>query len=160
MIFVTVGSVFPFDRLVRAMDEWAAARPGEELVAQIGRGDYEPRHMRWSRLFPREEYEATVARARLVVAHAGVGTVVTASRFGRPVVVLPRLRRHGEHTSDHQVETAGWLAAKPGIYVAGGEREIPARIEAALALPPGGIQALPPYAPPAFTDRLRRFILG
>ena len=26
LIFVTIGSILPFDRLVRAMDEWAAAR--------------------------------------------------------------------------------------------------------------------------------------
>ena len=25
MIFVTIGSIFPFDRLIRAMDQWAAA---------------------------------------------------------------------------------------------------------------------------------------
>ena len=160
MIFITVGSLFPFDRLVRAMDEWGSMRPEEELVAQIGRGTYAPQNMRWSRILERGEYEATVAGARLVVAHAGVGTVVTAARFGRPVVVLPRLRRYAEHTSDHQVETAGWLKAKPGVYVAAHEGEIPARVEAALAMPELGCTVLPPHAPADFTDRLRRFMLG
>jgi UDP-N-acetylglucosamine transferase subunit ALG13 len=158
VIFVTVGSLFPFDRLVRAMDDWGAGRD-EELVAQIGDGAYAPRHMRWTRRLERGEFEATVARARLVVAHAGVGTVVTAARFGRPAVVLPRRRRYAEHTSDHQVETAGWLAAKPGVYVAAAEHEIPARIEAALALPPDRLATIPPHAPPELIARLRRFIL-
>ena len=48
MIFVTIGSMFPFDRLIRAMDDWAAAQPEPvELVAQIGEGSYRPAHMRW-----------------------------------------------------------------------------------------------------------------
>ena len=47
MIFVTIGSMFPFDRLIRVMDGWAAANPGVETLAQIGDGAYEPAHMRW-----------------------------------------------------------------------------------------------------------------
>ena len=44
VIFVTIGSMFPFDRLIRAMDAWAAAQPERrvELLAQIGDGGYEP----------------------------------------------------------------------------------------------------------------------
>ena len=45
MIFVTIGSMFPFDRLIRAMDAFAQANPGTEILAQIGTGDYVPAHM-------------------------------------------------------------------------------------------------------------------
>ncbi len=38
MIFVTVGEQLPFDRLVRAVDEWAAAS-GKEVFAQIGNSE-------------------------------------------------------------------------------------------------------------------------
>ena len=35
MIFVTIGSMFPFDRMIRAMDAWAGAEgEGEEILAQ------------------------------------------------------------------------------------------------------------------------------
>ena len=128
VIFVTVGSMFPFDRLVRAMDAWAAAHPEEEVLAQIGDGGFEPWHMRWQRLLDRAPFDDTVRRARLVVAHAGVGSVVTARTLGRPVVVLPRRRQLGEHTCDHQVETVGWLRGRPGIHVADGEEDLAARI--------------------------------
>jgi hypothetical protein len=30
VIFVTIGSMFPFDRLIRAMDVWAAAQACEQ----------------------------------------------------------------------------------------------------------------------------------
>jgi UDP-N-acetylglucosamine transferase subunit ALG13 len=50
-----------------------------------------------------DEMVAHVDRARVVVTHAGVGSILLAlSRFRRPVVV-PRLRRFGEAVDDHQV---------------------------------------------------------
>jgi UDP-N-acetylglucosamine transferase subunit ALG13 len=160
LIFVTIGSMFPFDRLVRAMDAWAAARPDpdEEVLAQIGDGGHAPAHMRWVRRLDRADYDATVARARLVVAHAGVGSVVTAGEFGKPVVVLPRRQHLAEHTSDHQMETARWLRGKPGVHVAETEADLPAAVAAALARP-DDVTRLDPVADPAFIARLRDFIL-
>lgn len=166
MIFVTIGSMFPFDRLIRAMDVWAAeARPGaeeaEEIVAQIGEGGgYQPVHMRWVPRLERADYAATVARARLVVAHAGVGSIVTAGEMGKPIVVLPRRQHLAEHTSDHQMETVGWLRGKPGVFVADSEADLPACIAAALAAGEAASGApIEPTADPAFVRRLRDFIL-
>ena len=63
MIFVTIGSMFPFDRLIRAMDAWAAERaPETELLAQIGAGAYEPRNMPWVRRLDQADFARTVAR--------------------------------------------------------------------------------------------------
>lgn len=161
MIFVTIGSMFPFDRLIQEMDAWAGARPAgddtEEILAQIGEGSYEPRHMTWVRRLDRSEYTATVARARLIVAHAGVGSVVSAGEKGKPIVVLPRREGLGEHTSDHQVETAGWLRGKSGVHVADDETQLAARI-AAAADPSGDATAMS-ATDPAFIARLRAFIL-
>ena len=151
--------MFPFDRLVQAMDAWAAAIPANDLLAQIGAGDYEPRHMRWVRKLDRAEYDATVAQARVVVAHAGVGSVVTAGELGKPIVLLPRRAHLGEHTSDHQIETAGWLRGKPGVHIAETEADLPDRLAAALAQGPGEIGRIGPVADPAFIARLRNFIL-
>ena len=114
MIFVTVGGELPFERLVRAMDAWAAAHPGEEVLAQIGGGAYLPAHMRWQRSLGREAYAAAVAGAELVVAHAGIGSVVTAGEHGKPIVLLPRRARFGEHRNDHQRDTAARLGGRPG----------------------------------------------
>jgi UDP-N-acetylglucosamine transferase subunit ALG13 len=157
LIFVTVGTMWPFDRLVRAMDLWAEARPGAVLLAQIGAGGYEPRHMRWVRRLERADYAAAMAGARLVVAHAGIGSVISAGEHGRPVVVLPRRAAEGEHSNDHQVETADWLLGKPGVHVAAETADLARCIAAAEA---GG--ALPPAsrtAPPELLDRLRAFVL-
>lgn len=158
MIFVTIGSMFPFDRMIRAMDAWAAeAGQGEEILAQIGAGRFEPRHMRWVRRLERPDYAATVAGARLIVAHAGVGSVVSAGEQGKPIVVLPRRAALGEHTSDHQIETAGWLRGKPGVAVAEAETDLPAAIAAAARFAAKG-ERIAASADAAFLDRLRRFI--
>lgn len=157
MIFVTVGSMFPFDRLVRAADAWAGVADQEEVLAQTGAGAYAPRHMRAVARLDRAEFDRTVAAARLVIAHAGVGSVVTAARFGRPVVVMPRRRHLGEHTSDHQVETASWLREKPGVWIAADESGLAGAIAAALAAPER-LETIPPHAPEAFLARLRAFI--
>lgn len=160
MIFVTIGSVFPFDRLIRAADEWAATRQDREILAQIGEGSYEPRHMRWVRRLDQDAFLATAERARLIVAHAGMGSVITASRMGKPIVILPRLRERGEHNTDHQVDTANWLKSRPGIHVAADETALAGTIETALAEPAGGIETLPPHAPEAFIARIRAAILA
>jgi UDP-N-acetylglucosamine transferase subunit ALG13 len=160
VIFVTIGSMFPFDRMIRAMDAWTADEgQGEEVLAQIGAGDYEPRHMTWVRKLDRRTYAETIRRSRLVVAHAGVGSIVTAGELRRPIVVLPRRAHLGEHTSDHQVETVGWLRAKSWVHVADDEGALPACIAAAAAAAAAG-ERVAQTADPAFIDRLRRFIAG
>lgn len=159
MIFVTIGSMFPFDRLIRALDLWAEADPklAGEMLAQIGDGDYTPEHMRWVRNLERADYAKAVETADLVVAHAGMGSVITAGEYGKPIVLLPRLSARGEHTNDHQVDTAGWLRSRPGIYVANTEAELPARIAEARA---GGlVTTVSNNAPPDFLTRIRGFAL-
>ena len=158
MIFVTIGSMFPFDRMIRAMDAWAAVEGrGEEVLAQIGDGGFEPSHLRWQRLLDRGAFDDAVRRARLVVAHAGVGSVVTAGELGKPIVVMPRRAALGEHTSDHQVETASWLRGKPGLVVADAEADLPGCIAAAAAAAHAGAR-LAPTADPGLIERLRHFI--
>ena len=56
MIFASVGSMLPFDRLVQAVDEWAQANPAQEVFLQIGNGAYEPSHAPFVRMMPHTEY--------------------------------------------------------------------------------------------------------
>lgn len=155
MIFVTVGTMLPFDRLIQRMDAWAAAE-GEEVVAQIGDGAFVPRHMRWTRRLERTIFDDTMRQSRLVVAHAGIGSIMTARSFGRPVVVLPRRKHLGEHNSDHQFGTIAWMRERQGIYYAETEVELGAQIAQALAAPI--VDASAAAALPAFCKQLSDFI--
>ena len=158
MIFVTIGSAFPFDRLIRAMDAWAAETGrGGEVLMQIGRGTYRPDHTEWRESLPETDFAETVRAASLVVSHAGMGSAITAMRFQTPIVMLPRRFEAGEHTTDHQMATARWLQEKPGIFIAWDEADLAAGIARAEAAK--DLAALAPHAPAGFTDRLRGRLL-
>jgi UDP-N-acetylglucosamine transferase subunit ALG13 len=159
MILVTVGSMFPFERMIRMMDDWASQHPQEEVFAQIGGGTYEPRHMRWERILTPNKYKELVHGCRFLVAHAGTGSVFTASEFGKPIVLIPRRAADKEHTTDHQLDTAKWLEDKPGIFVVWSEHQLAqtiVRAEQAI----NNMQSLRlQSAPEPFLARIRNFLV-
>ena len=106
MIFVTVGTQLTFDRLIRAVDAWAEANPGQEVFAQINEGGYQPRHIAFAAHVDPLTFSRRFAEATVVVAHAGMGTIIPALEAGKPLLLLPRLAALGEHRNDHQVGTA------------------------------------------------------
>ena len=157
MIFVTVGSMFPFDRLVAAMDNWAEAGHSEEMFAQIGAGDYRPVRMRWTRMMSRPDFVSMARKASVIVAHAGIGSILTATEIGKPIVLLPRHAATREHTSDHQLHTANWVRDRPGIFVAMAAGELGPAIAAAKAWS-GPRPRISATAPEPFLERLRQFL--
>ncbi len=154
MIFVTVGHQTPFDRLVRAMDAWAAAGGGE-CFAQIGEGVYEPRHMRWQRFLSPAEFADAMERATLLVGHAGTGTILSALQLGKPVLVLPRRAAFGETRNDHQVATARRFREAGYVLVADQEAELPVRIR---ELEGAAVKTIGPHAQPGLIEAVRAFL--
>jgi UDP-N-acetylglucosamine transferase subunit ALG13 len=123
MILLTVGTQLPFDRLVRLMDEIAPAL-GEPVIAQIGQGSYIPKNMTWHRLIQPVEFERYVSDARFIVSHAGIGSILTAERHNKPIVLFPRTSYLGEHRNEHQMATATMISGRPGVAVANDEAEL------------------------------------
>lgn len=110
MILVTVGTHSQgFDRLVRAMDE-VAAELNERVAIQRGSGTYEPLHAEHFRFTSAAELERLTQEARIIVAHAAAGTILLALQHNKPLVLVPRLQRFGEHLDDHQLQLAAALA--------------------------------------------------
>ncbi len=128
MIFVAVGTQFPFDRLVRCVDEWAGEHAVDGL-AQIARGDYEPRHLRWERFMTTAVFEAQLRAADLIVSHAGMGNIITALDHRKPIVVMNRQHALGEHRNDHQRDGLEWMAKLPGVYTATTSDEVQAWLD-------------------------------
>jgi UDP-N-acetylglucosamine transferase subunit ALG13 len=138
VIFVTVGTQLPFDRLVSAVDEWArrrAVRP--DVLAQVGAGRADYGSLRCVRSLDGARYAEAVSTARLVVAHAGIGTILTVLDRGIPAIVMARDDRRGECRNDHQIQTARQLERMGLVTVVWSEAELPALIERALEQPPG-----------------------
>jgi UDP-N-acetylglucosamine transferase subunit ALG13 len=102
-VLVTVGTnEAPFDRLVQA----AAGLTGESVVVQHGSSRLRPHGARCIDYVPFDAFDALVSSARVVVTHAGIGSVAAALAHGRRPVVVPRLHRLGEAVDDHQVSFA------------------------------------------------------
>jgi UDP-N-acetylglucosamine transferase subunit ALG13 len=128
-LFVTVGSMLPFDRLVRTIDDFVAARPDIEAFAQIGDTRHRPAHMESRQMMTPAEYRSMFEQADVVVSHVGIGTVITASELCKPLVMLPRQMELQEVTSRHQQATARWLAGRPGVHIVETETELAAKID-------------------------------
>lgn len=151
--------MLPFDRLIQAMDRWAQDNPHEEVFAQIGNGAYEPRHMEYQRMLSPVDFNRLVNRADLLVAHAGTGSVIAAAEIAKPIVLLARLARLREHTTDHQVHTAQWLADRPGVFVAPTEADLDSKIAEARSLLVSG-EALSATAPVSFIHKIRAALVN
>ena len=111
LIFVTVGGMRAFDRLIVEMDR-IAGKTDEEAVMQIGSTDYAPKSCDYFRFMPVNEMEELYAGARVVVCHAGIGSILTAVKYNKPLILVPRLQRYGEVFDDHQLEIAGEMESR------------------------------------------------
>ena len=104
MILVTVGSSqFPFDRLLHAVE---ALPRGERLVVQHGPSDVRPTDANCVPYMPFERFGDLVREARVVVTHAGVGSILVSLGHGKRPYVVPRRQAFGETVDDHQLESA------------------------------------------------------
>lgn len=157
MIFVTVGSQMPFDRLIRAVDEWAENNQRDDVFAQIGETNYVPSHIKWCKSLEPDEFQRRVASCSLVVMHAGMGSVLTSLEFGKPMVILPRRGTLMETRNDHQVATAKWLSSKDGILVAMDEIELGERLNESLSNKHSS-DKISSFASDQLTNRLKQFI--
>lgn len=155
MIFVTVGSMMPFDRLVKAMDRWAEAHQNEKVVAQIGSGSYLPQYMSWTRLLSPAEFSDMVRDCSILVAHAGTGSFFQAAELSKPLVIMPRLASKFEHTTDHQVQTARWLTQLRGVFVADHESGLADAISRVVGSGYEVVSRVDPNAPQPFLEKIR-----
>jgi UDP-N-acetylglucosamine transferase subunit ALG13 len=157
LIFVTVGSMDPFDRLVRAIDEWAGSRGRTDIFAQIGKAQYEPRHIEAVPFLSPSEFRERIRAARLVVAHAGTGSIIAALELGTPIIVMPKCAHLGEHRNNHQIATARRFGQKHGIIVANDEKELIVKLEQEEEHSRPTV--IPSEASPDLISALRSFIL-
>jgi UDP-N-acetylglucosamine transferase subunit ALG13 len=133
-VFVTVGAQMPFDRLIMAVDEWAASHTGMHIYAQIGETSYRPEHIEYVTLLKPLEFRQRVLWSNVLVAHAGMGSILTALQYGKPVLVLPRQGRLMETRNDHQLATAIRIKAMSKVAVAMDTDEMPALLDSLTRL--------------------------
>lgn len=151
-----MGTQLPFPRLIDALAR-LAPNLEEPVVAQAGATG-----AGWDTLDVRasvrpDEFDALFSEARVVVGHAGIGTILSARRHRKPLIVLPRRHALGEHRNDHQLATARQVAGLDGIHVAWDTDALPPLLQASDLIP---ATDTPSTDHAALIDRLKRFIDG
>lgn len=118
-VFAIAGTQLPFPRLMMALNDWAGRRCDAAVLAQTGRDHARYSHLSAVDFIDQRRFDACLAEADLVVAHAGMGTILSCAELGKPLVVMPRLASQAEHRNDHQADTARRMAHLSNVTVAG-----------------------------------------
>lgn len=135
MIFATVGTQLPFPRLIDCLDKAAGNLPFRAF-AQTADPAARPTHIECQPFLTPAEHEARIAECTIIVAHAGIGTVLAAKRARKPLIIFPRRAQLGEHRNEHQLATARFLEGRPGIYVASDAEQLESLLRADDLEPP------------------------
>ena len=157
MIFVTVGTDLPFNRLIRVVDEWARVSGRSDVFAQIGETDWSPNHIAYSKFLQPQEFARKFAEAEVVVAHAGMGTILSALQWEKPILVMPRRASLGEQRNEHQLATARHLSEMGKINVAMDDDELRAMLDGLGEL--RSREKIGAYASDSLITALRDFIV-
>jgi UDP-N-acetylglucosamine transferase subunit ALG13 len=154
MILFTIGTnEQPFDRLVRAAAELETDEP---LFVQYGASRVPHGAGRWVEFLSFAELEAEMRAARVVVCHAGVGSIMLARRCGKCPVVVPRRVGLGEAVDDHQLPLARRLEARGIVRLVEDTADLPAALLDGAAPITGPHEALPNAA--ALAADIRTFL--
>lgn len=158
MIFVTVGSQLPFDRLIIAVDEWAKnSDSAVPVFAQIGISTYKPQHIDYCQTMTPDEYQGYLEKADLIISHAGMGTIISALELGKTLLLMPRLASHSEHRNDHQLATLKHFSHFANIVSVKDETELAATLNKQL-LEKKFYSNLETEVSPALINAIKEFI--
>jgi UDP-N-acetylglucosamine transferase subunit ALG13 len=129
VIVATLGTnEQPFDRLVRAI---AQLEPGEPMLVQYGSSQEPHGYGEWIDFLSFDELAEHMRAARVVICHAGVGSIMLARRCGKRPIVVPRRLHLGEAVDDHQLPVARRLEAAGFVTLVEDERDLPAAVREA-----------------------------
>lgn len=108
MILVLLGTQDKsFVRLLKEVDLVTQKEyPDESIIVQAGYTVYQPINPKMAvfDFVAPEELNHYIEKARVVITHAGVGSILNGMRKSKIMIVVPRRKKYGEHTNDHQLE--------------------------------------------------------
>lgn len=164
MIFYTLGTQLAFERMTKAVDDWCGARGRSDVYGQIsdpGPDGYRPENFDWTDRIAPAAFAERYDSADFIIAHAGMGSIITAQDRNKLIVVMPRRAHLGEQRNDHQYETVRHLRGRHGLLVAMDENDLPDILDEAVSLAPEWAARSPsPFAEPSLIDAIRREIAG
>ena len=155
MIFMTVGTQFPFDRLVQAVDEVIGENGfNEKIFAQIGTTSYCPKNFESASEFEKSLFDKYFNEASGIISHAGMGTITMAREKKKPLLVMPRLRKYGEVVNNHQLDIAKRFEKLGYLLVAYGKEDLPEKMQQLKTFVPRERHT----QPEAVSERIAQFL--
>lgn len=115
--FVTVGTLpNDFSRLLSKVDELVEQGIiAGKVFAQIGHSKYIPKNYDYVDFLDIYGFENKIKGNSIVITHGGVGSIMTALKFGKKVIVVPRYKRFGEIEDAHQLDISQELERQSKI---------------------------------------------
>lgn len=131
MIFVILGTQkFQFNRLLEMLDNLVAQGIiTEPICAQIGNSTYKPVNYDYQEFFTEAEFREKIAASDMIIAHGGLGSMMTSMKLDKKVIVVPRSVAFGEHVDDHQYQLAILFQEKGHVLMAENESQLIAAYE-------------------------------
>lgn len=104
MIFVTLGTQDkPFKRLIEAVEKQVSlGNITEEVIVQSGCTKYSSTKLRIIDYMSESEHINLLKEARLVITHAGAGTIIQGLENNKVIISAARRKEFGEHVNNHQ----------------------------------------------------------
>lgn len=107
-LFFIAGTQLPFKRMDEAIAQLLAdPHHSYKITYQSGQKDnIEQEHLTEYRLMAENNFITEIEKTDLIIAHAGVGTLLECIERKKPVLMFPRQAKLNEHRNDHQISTA------------------------------------------------------
>lgn len=109
MIFVTLGTQDKQFR--RLLDATLALRIDEKVVIQYGSTKPDEdmvenleKNFELHQYLSNEEFDKYMKEARVIITHAGVGTIIEGLKLDKMMIVAARLKKYKEHVNNHQLQ--------------------------------------------------------
>ncbi|MBR2744285.1 MAG: exopolysaccharide biosynthesis protein [Clostridia bacterium] len=108
MILVLLGTQNNnFNRLLQAMEENIdKGIIKDEVIVQAGFTKFKSSKMKIFSFIDKDKLSDLEDKADIVITHGGVGSIVASLKRGKKVIVVPRLKKYGEHVNNHQLQIA------------------------------------------------------
>lgn len=84
----------------------------EEIIAQTGHTNFKSEYFTIIPFMDVDKLNDLYDKARIIITHAGTGSMLNGVKRGKKVIAVPRLMKNGEHIDDHQLEIAKVFAEK------------------------------------------------
>lgn len=126
MILVLLGTQNnDFTRLLEAVQENINNKTiNEEVIVQAGFTRFNSKDMKIFSLVDKDRIAKLQDKADLVICHGGVGSIVSSLEKGKKVIVVPRLKKYGEHVNNHQIQLAKKYANEGYVKVVLDEKDL------------------------------------